>query len=128
MGSLLTITYVAGGALIASPTTTTISGIKREKDEKGNTVALDANILKTALGATVSTTTTAAPILQDLSYQQTLEDIRNQMSIVESLSDEELAQMSEQLQLKEAELSLMFEKQAVSELGEYADGKKPYTK
>lgn len=128
MGTLQSSTLVTGYGLLASPTTTSISAIKPVKDKKGNVVALDANVFKTTIGATASTTTTAAPILQDMSYQQTLDDIRNQIAIVESLSDEELARMSEQLELKEAELSLMFEEQAESSLGENVEGKKPYTK
>lgn len=128
MEILQSTTLVTGYGLLASPTTTSTSAIKPIKDKEGNVVALDANVFKTTIGATASTTTTAAPILQDMSYQQTLDNIHNQMAIVESLSDEELARMTEQLDQREAELSLMFEEQAESILGENVEGKKPYTK
>ena len=128
MDSLFTtVTYGAGAALLASPTTTSVKGIKTI-DGEGDGSALDIDTLKSTTAVAASTTTTLAPTYQDWSYQQTLESVRNEAAIVECLSDEELASAVAMIEGKEFELSQMFEDEASSSLGEYKDSKKPYTK
>lgn len=103
--TLQTSTMVTGYGLLATPTTTTVSGIKKVKDEEGNTVALDASVFKTTLGTSVSAATTATGVGQDLSYQKTISEVRSAQSYVESMSDEELANLEAMLAEKELEFT-----------------------
>lgn len=128
MDSLLSsITYAAGAAVLASPTTTSARGIQTVDGKDGGSV-LDIDTLKSTTAVAASTTTTIAPTYQDWSYQQTLDSVRNEAAIVECLSDEELASAIAVIEGKEFELTQMFEEESTSTLGEYADSKKPYTK
>ncbi len=127
MDSLFTtVTYGAGAAILATPTTTSVKGIKTI-DGEGEGSVLDIDTFKSTTALAASTTTTLAPTYQDWSYQQTLNSVRNEAAIVECLSDEELASAVAMIEGKEFELSQMFEEEA-SSLGEYENSKKPYTK
>ncbi len=128
MDSLFTsVTYGAGAATLASPTTTSVKGIKTIDGPDGGS-SLDIDTFKCTTAVAASTTTTMAPTYQDWSYQQTLNNVRNEAAIVECLSDEELASAIAIIEGKEFELSQMFEDEATTSMDEYADSKKPYTK
>lgn len=104
--SLQTSTMVTGYGLLASPVTTSSSGIKFEKDKEGNIEAVGLKVIPTVLGATASTATTGIGFGQEASYQQTLADINNAQAYVESLDDERLAELSAMLEEKELEFEL----------------------
>lgn len=125
--TLNTTTTVAGTGLIASPTTTSASGVKKVKNPETKEEEWDLSGFKFGTGLTAATTTTVVPTIQDMEYQRVINDARSEMAIVECATEEEQFAALRELD-KMLELSTMFEDEATDTLGEYGDAKKPYTK
>ena len=109
METLLTTTYTAAGAIITSPTTTSVKGTKTVEGPDGK--YLDIDVFKSTTAGTAAITTTAAPTYQDWSYQQVLA-LQEQSAIIETSDKSELSSALKLLDEKGAASDLMFGEQS----------------
>lgn len=107
METLLPTTYTVAGAIITSPTTTSVKGTKTVEGSDGK--YLDIDVFKSTTAGTAAITTTAAPTYQDWSYQQQVQALQEQSSIIETADESELSNALKILDEKGADLTLMFD-------------------
>ena len=118
-----TTTILCETATVAGSTALTAkTAVRYETDEKGNKTAILVDKKRSTLGATIcSSATTATYGFQQQSLNNTLQNVHNAQAYVESLSDDQLAELS----------ALLDERQVVldtNEIQEIAEGKQPYSK
>ncbi len=118
-------TMLTGYALLASPTTTSVKGVKFKEDKEGHVTA-DLKIPRTLTATAASVITTAAPSIQEQSYQNTINSIEAEQAIVEVASQEELARALSALD--DQQLALMLEEAGELTTTEHEATKAPYTK
>lgn len=108
---------VAGSTALTAKT-----AVRYETDEKGNKTAILVDKKRSTLGTTIcSSATTATYGFQQQSLNNALQNVHNAQAYVESLSDDQLAELS----------ALLDERQVVldtNEIQEIAEGKQPYSK
>lgn len=104
---LQSITTLIETAMVAGSTAATGStAVKIEKDDKGKATGIMVNKKRSIAGTLLSSTaTTGTYIGQELSYQDTLNNVKNAQAYVESMSDEELAHLDMMLTEKDAEFA-----------------------
>ena len=116
---LQTTTILCETATVAGATGLTAkTAVRYETDEKGNKTAILVDKKRSTLGTTICTSATAATYgFQQQSLNNTLQNVHNAQAYVESLSDEQLAELS----------AMLDGKQVVLEKREL-DAKQPYIK
>lgn len=101
-----TTTIFETAMVVGSTATTGSTAVKVKRDEDGEIKDVYLNKKRAIIGTSLSTTAVSATTAgQELSYQHTINNIRNAQEVVESLSDDELASFEAMLREKDLEFS-----------------------
>ena len=101
-----TTTLVETAIVVGSTATTGSTAVKIERDEEGEIKDVLFNKKRAIIGTALSTTAVSATnISQEISYRKVLDNIANAQTVIESMSDEELAEFESILCEKDFEFS-----------------------
>lgn len=94
------------GVILAPPVTSTTHTIKKEKDKDGNTIGYEFDPNGSVVPISLTSATITSNMIQEANYRKVIADVNASQSIVEALSDDELANLEQMLVAKGCEFEL----------------------